>query len=207
MALTLEQYVAYLDTRAVSWPTPPPIERPRARPHLVRLPTVRAVTWNVYGTLLAIAGGELYLEHPQAFIMEVALDKTIQEFKMWGSMTRKPGQPSSYLRQVYSDLLNQQRLIPGGTEKYPEGAVDRLWQTFIKRLLQKDYKFDAGFYGSLNEFSRKVAYFFHSSLQGTTCYPGAAAALRQVADRGGKQGVLGDGQCFTTIQLQRQLTI
>jgi FMN phosphatase YigB (HAD superfamily) len=81
-----------------------------------------------------------------------------------------------------------------------------LWEAFHKRLLQKDYKFDAGFFGSLNEFSRKVAYFFHASLQGTNCYPGAAAALRHVKAAGLSQGLLADGQCFTTVQLQRGLT-
>jgi FMN phosphatase YigB (HAD superfamily) len=205
MPLSLEQYATYLDSRDVPWPMPPEVKRPRARPHLVRLPNVRAVTWNVYGTLLAIAGGELYLEHPQPFIMDVALDKTIQEFKMWGAMTRKPGQPTEYLRQVYQDLLSQLRLVPGNAEKYPEVLVDRLWEAFIKRLLQKDYQFDAGFFGSLNEFSRKVAYFFHASLQGMACYPGAAEALRHVAGSGRAQGLLGNGQCFTIIQLQRGL--
>jgi FMN phosphatase YigB (HAD superfamily) len=203
MPLSLEQYVTYLDSRNTPWPMPPEVDRPRAKPHLVRLPQVRAVTWNVYGTLLAIAGGEFYLEHPQGFIMDVALDKTIQEFKMWGSMTRKPGQPTDYLRKVYTDLLTQQRLVGG--EKYPEVAVERLWEAFIKRLLQKEYHFDAGFYGSLNEFSRKVAYFFHASLQGVACYPEAAAALRSVKESGLRQGLLGDGQCFTAMQLQRCL--
>jgi FMN phosphatase YigB (HAD superfamily) len=207
MPLTLEQYVKYLDTRNVSWPMPPSIERPRAKPHLVRLPGIRAVTWNVYGTLVAITGGELYLEHPQSFIMDVALDKTIQEFKMWGSMSRKPGQPADYLRQIYSDLLNQQRTVAGGTERYPEVSVERLWEAFIKRLLQKDYQFDATFFGSLNEFSRKVAYFFYASLQGVSCHPGAAGALRRVAEAGIKQGLLGDGQCFTPAQLQHCLTL
>jgi FMN phosphatase YigB (HAD superfamily) len=207
MPLSLEQYIRYLDTRDIPWPTPPEIERPKAKPYLVRLPTIRAVTWNVYGTLLAIAGGELYLEHPQAFIMDVALDKTIQEFKMWGSMTRKPGQPAEYLRQIYSDLLAQQQLaVPDRAEKYPEVAVDKLWETFIKRLFQKDYQFDAGFFGSLNEFSRKVAYFFHASLQGVSCYPGALAALRQVVDIGLNQGLLGNGQCFTPGQLEHCLS-
>jgi FMN phosphatase YigB (HAD superfamily) len=205
MPLTLEQYASYLDTRDLAWPAPPTVERPKARPHLVRLPEVRAVTWSVYGTLLAISGGELYYEHPQKFVMDVALDKTIQEFKMWGSMSRKPGQPADYLRQVYTNLLDEQRTVAGGTEKFPEVAVDRLWEAFIKRLLQKEYQFDASFFGSLNEFSRKVAYFFHASLQGTAGYPEAAAALRQVADRGLTQGLLTDGQCFTLVQLQRGL--
>jgi FMN phosphatase YigB (HAD superfamily) len=206
MALTLEQYAAYLDSRRdLPWPAPPEVQRPRARPHLVRLPGVRAVLWNVYGTLLAIPGGELYFEHPQKFVMDVALDKTIQEFKMWGSMTRKPGNPADYLRRVYGDLFAEHRTMPGNVEKYPEVASDRLWEAFIKKLLQKDYRFDAGFFGALNEFSQKVAYFFHASLQGTAAYPGAADALKHVAGRGLVQGVLGDGQCFTLVQLQRGL--
>jgi FMN phosphatase YigB (HAD superfamily) len=206
MALTLDQYATYLDTRDLPWPAPPEVERPRARPHVVRLPQVRAVLWNVYGTLLAIPGGELWFEHPKPFVMTVALEKTIQEFKMWGSMSRKPGQPAEYLGQIYGQLLTEQRSVAGGGEKYPEVASDRLWEAVLKRLLQKEYKFDAGFFGSLNEFSRKVAYFFHASLQGTTCYPGAAGALRHLADHGLTQGLLADGQCFTAVQLQRGLT-
>ncbi len=102
MALTLEQYATYLDTRHdLPWPAAPEVDRPRAKPHLVRLPEVRAVLWNVYGTLLAIPTGDLVFEHPTPFIMNNALDKTIQEFKMWASMSRKPGQPSEYLGQIY----------------------------------------------------------------------------------------------------------
>jgi FMN phosphatase YigB (HAD superfamily) len=205
MALSLAQYAEYLDSRGLPWPAPPEVDRPRAKPHLVRLPGVRAVLWNVYGTLLAITGGELLFEHPQQFIMDVALDKTIQEFKMWGSMSRKPGQPAEYMRQIYDLVLSEQRLSSGGSEKYPEVVADRLWEAVIKKLLQKDYRWDTGFFGALNEFSRKVAYFFHASLQGTCCYPGAAAALRHVHAAGLAQGLLGDGQCFTTVQLQRGL--
>jgi hypothetical protein len=207
MALSLSQYVTYLDSRDPSWPAPPAVECPKARPHLVRVPEIRAVTWNVYGTLLAIGGGELLFEHPTQFIMEVALDKTIQEFKLWGAMSRKPGKPAEYLRNIYGTLLDEQRIVPGNVEKHPEIASDRLWECFIKKLFQKDYQFDAGFYGSLNEYSRKVAYFFHASMQGTACYPGAARALRHVADAGIVQGLLADGQCFTAAQLQRGLTI
>lgn len=206
MALTLEQYAAYLDTRHdLSWPAPPEEDRIKARPHLVRLPQVRAVLWNVYGTLLRIAGGELWFEHPQEFVMNVALDKTIQEFKMWSSMSRKPGQPADYMKQLYDSVLLEQRAFPGGTEKYPEVGSDRVWEALIKKLFQKDYQFDAGFFGSLNEFSRKVAYFFHASLQGTVCYRRAAQALQGVGDKGIKQGLLADGQCFTRVQLQRGL--
>jgi FMN phosphatase YigB (HAD superfamily) len=204
--MTLEEYATWLDSRDLLWPAPPPVEHLKARPHLVRLPEVRAVLWNVYGTLLAVPGGELWFEHPKPIIMSMVLDKTIQEFKMWASMSRKPGQPADYMGQIYQKVLAEQTAFPGGGEKHPEVCSDRVWEAILKKLLQKDYKFDAGFYGSLNEFSRKVAWFFHASLQGSACYPGAAEALRHVHSRGLTQGLLADGQCFTTIQLQRGLT-
>jgi len=82
---------------------------------------------------------------------------------------------------------------------------EKIWEALIKKLFQKDYQFDAGFYGSINEYSKKVAYFFHASLQGTTAQPGAAEALKLVADMGLKQGLLADAQAFTTVQLSRGL--
>jgi FMN phosphatase YigB (HAD superfamily) len=203
MPLTLDQYASHLDTRDLPWPMAPEPAPPKARPHLTPLPGIRAVLWNVYGTLLAIGEGELKFEVDNEFLMQVALEKTIHEFKMWNSMSRKPGQPSAYMREVYQKVLNELRMAPG--EKHPEIQAERLWENIIKKLFQKDYTFDAAFYGSLNEFSRKVAYFFHASLQGTACYPGAAAALRSVADAGPEQGLLADGQCFTVVQLQRGL--
>jgi FMN phosphatase YigB (HAD superfamily) len=205
MPLTLEQYATYLDTRPdLPWPAAPAPCPVKARPHLTRLFGIRAVLWNVYGSLLAIPLGDLVFEHPNAFVMSNALDRTIQEFKMWASMTRKPGQPAEQLQSSYVRFLNEQRIGSAG-ERHPEPCSERIWEAIIKQLFQKDYKFDAGFLGSLNEFSRKVAYFFHASLQGTACYPGAVAALRHVAQAGLSQGLLADGQCFTTLQLRRGL--
>jgi FMN phosphatase YigB (HAD superfamily) len=207
MPLTLEQYASYLDTRSdLAWPAPPPVVQPKARPHLVPLPNVRVVLWNIYGTLLSISEGELLFQHPQEFVMDLALDKTVQEFKMWFSMSRKPGQPSEYMGQIYSKVLDQQRMAGPPDEKYPEVCADRVWDAIIKKLFQKDYQFDTSFFGSLNEYSKKIAYFFHASLQGTGCYPGAAAALEHVRSRDLKQGILADGQCFTLIQLKRGLS-
>jgi FMN phosphatase YigB (HAD superfamily) len=206
MPLTLDQYAAYLDTRHdLPWPAAPTVEPANAKPHLKRLPGVRAVLWNVYGTLLAIPFGDLLFEHPQPFVMDMSLEKTIAEFKMWGSMSRKPGAPSEYMGYIYKTLLDEQRMAPSPGEKYPEVLAERVWEGVIKKLFQKEYTFDAGFYGSLNEYARKVAYFFHASLQGTACYAGTDRALRAVHDAGLAQGLCADGQCFTPVQLQRGL--
>src|SRR3954470_15877332 len=145
MALTLDQYASWLDTRDLPWPSAPQIDRPKAKPHLSRLKGIKAVLWNVYGTLLNISTGELLFEHPQKLLMEVALDKTVQEFKMWASMSRKPGQPAEYLTQLCNRALDEQRTAPSPGEKHPELLADRVWENILKKLLQKDYKFDAGY--------------------------------------------------------------
>jgi FMN phosphatase YigB (HAD superfamily) len=205
MPLTLDQYATYLDTRGLPWPAAPAADPPKVRPHLPRLEGVRAVLWTVYGTLVAIPEGDLKFEVANDLLMNVALDKTIHEYKMWGSMSRKPGQPAEYMREIYKKALDEQRLAPSPGEKYPELPSERIWESIVKKLFQKDYEFDSGFYGSLNDYSKKVAYFFHASLQGTGGYPNVAAALTGLTENGITQGLLADGQCFTHVQLARGL--
>src|SRR5262245_18535300 len=110
MPLTLEQYADYLDTRNLTWPDMPVVDAPKAKPHLKKLKNVHCVLWNVYGTLLAISEGELKLEVESKFVMSVAIEKTIHEFKMWGSMSRKPGQPSEYMREIYAKALSEAKM-------------------------------------------------------------------------------------------------
>jgi FMN phosphatase YigB (HAD superfamily) len=205
MPLSLEQYVCeYLDTRGLPWPTRPKIEPVKAKPSLHALP-LKAVMWNVYGTLLAIPTGELQYEAQLDFVTDAALDKTIQEFKMWGSMSRKPGAPAAYMKELFKKAYDQLRLAGAGKEKNPELLCERIWENIVGKLTGNDYKFDSGMYGPLPEFVKKVAYFYHASIQGTGCYDGAAEALEAVSSRGIKQGLLADAQCFTVAQLTRGL--
>lgn len=202
MPLTLEQYVDKLDERTdLPWPRAPAVDAPKAKPHLAQL-KVRAVMWNVYGTLLAVPGGELWTEHPQEFVMTAALDKVIKEFKLWNSMSRKPGAPSMHLKEAYTKNIETLRLTTGG-DKFPEIAFERAWEDVFKKL--RDYTFDVLTYGSLNELARKVAYFFQASIQGAGAYPGAAETLKMLAGGGRPQGLLADGQSFTVAQLGRCL--
>src|SRR5207247_10242606 len=129
--MTLEKYAEHLDTRDLVWPVTPPVARAKAKPYLVRMPQVRAVTWNIYGTLLNIFSGQLLFEHPQKSVMDIALDKTVQEFKMWASMTRKPGQPADYLGDLFGRILSDLRLRPSPKEKHPEILAERIWEELV----------------------------------------------------------------------------
>ena len=200
MALTLDQYVLdYLDTRGLPWPAMPKVDAPKAKPHLASLP-VKAVLWTVYGTLLAVPTGELQFEAALDFVTEAALDKTIKEFKMWQSMSRKPGAPAAYMKELFKKAYDVLKLTGRG-----EVPAEKVWEDIVNKLIKNEYAFDATTYGSLGEYVKKIAYFYHASIQGTGCYAGAADALRLVADAGRRQGLLADGQCFTVPQLLRGL--
>ena len=207
MALTLEQYALdHLPARGLRWPAMPRVEAPKARPSLVKLP-VRAVMWTVYGTLLAIETGELQFAAQLDFVTDAAFDKAIHEFNMWNSMSRKPGAPSAYMKELFKKAFDGLRLGGSGGERHPEILAERIWDDILKKLRAKEYKYEAAQYGSPAEFAKKIAYFFHASIQGTGCYPGAADTLTAVADLGLKQGLLADGQCFTPVQLLRGLRV
>jgi FMN phosphatase YigB (HAD superfamily) len=200
MALTLEKYISdYLPTRNLPWPSMPKVVAPKARPALQPL-GIKAILWNVYGTLLAVCTGELQFEADIEFVTDAALDKTIQEFKMWNSMSRKPGAPSALMREWFRKAYEMIRLTSGG-----EVRAELIWDDVIRKLMTREFTYDAAIYGQPQELSQKIAYFYHASIQGTGCYPGAADALRMCAERGVKQGVLADGQCFTPAQLRKAL--
>ena len=59
--------------------------------------------------------------------MEIALDKTIKEFNMWNSMTRKPGKPAEGMIVRYTRALDEQRMaVTAAPGEVPEvdAAVD-----------------------------------------------------------------------------------
>ncbi len=206
MAQSLDEYAQWLAERNLRWPAPPKVEPIAAAPFLKPLPGIKAVAWDAYGTLLRISDGELLFVHPQGMRMEVALDKTIQEFNMWQSMSRKPGKPWEYMLQLYTRAYDDLRLAGSGRKgDLPEIDAARVWLKILEKLDKNDYQYDVDQYGDLEELSQKVAYFYHSCLQGVEASAGAAAAVFAVGEAGLPQGLIADGQCFTRTQVLRAL--
>ncbi|RMG40920.1 MAG: HAD family hydrolase [Planctomycetota bacterium] len=204
MAWTLEEYIDHLESRQdLIWPQPPRLERPKAKPFLKPLSDVRAVLWDVYGVLIRITDGRLMVFHPQKLRMEVALEKTIKEFKMWNSMVRKPGAPWEYMLQQYKDLFDAYSMAPTPAKgDVAHVSSERIWRRLIERLMQKEYAWDEATLGTLEELSRKVAYFFHGMLQGSEAAD-ALPVLEKLKKAGFLQGILSDSQFFTPLQLLR----
>jgi FMN phosphatase YigB (HAD superfamily) len=206
MAKTLLEYADWLDARNFIWPEVPQPVPVKATPYLKPLPGIRAVVWSAYGTLLRITDGQLMFLHPQQLRMQVALEKTIEEFNMWNSMSRKPGAPWEYMLQQYKGILEDQQMA-GASRKgdFPEVDASTLWAKLLGRLKQNGYEYDEAIYGGWDELSEKVAFFFHSRLQGVEASPHALRALLDVSRAGVAQGLLADGQCFTLVQMLRAL--
>lgn len=204
MPKSLQEYAQWLNNRDLLWPTAPEPVPAKATAATKPLSGIRGVVWDLYGTLLTISEGRLLHRHPQQLVMQIALDKTIKEFNMWNSMSRKPGAPWEYLLHKYTELVEQQTLS-GSTHRReaPEINSTDIWRTLIGRLQRKGYQFDAEFYGHLDDFCEKVAFFFHSCLQGVAAAPGAVETLTAVAASGRTQGLLCDAQSFSLTQMLR----
>lgn len=206
MGLTLREYATWLQERQLLWPAAPQTEPAKATPYLAPLPGIKAVTWNVYGTLLTIADGQLLLQHPQAIRMQIAMEKTIHEFNMWSSMTRRPGQPWEYFLPKYNAAVEEAALV-GGCKKgdFPEINAAHVWRKLLDMLAHKDYQYDEDRYGDWDEYAEKIAFFFQLCLQG---FQGAKSALRTLTDvaaAGLQQGLLCESQPYTLAQLLQGL--
>lgn len=206
MAKSLVEYAQWLSERNLRWPAVPAPESARATPYIKPLTGIKAVAWNVYGTLVRISDGDLLFQHPQPIRMEIALDKTIQEFNMWNSMTRRPGKPWEYMLTKYQNALDEQRMASSGRKgDVTEINSALIWKKLLSMLDKKDYSYDTDLFGDFDQLSEKVAYFFHSALQGVAPSEGALSTLLALQAAGLKQGLLADAQCFTPVQLLRTL--
>lgn len=207
MALGLSEYIESLDERRdLLWPAPPDPVPLKATPYLEPLPGIRVVTWSGYGTLLRIDQGLLVHVHSQELRMQIALEKTIKEFNMWNSMSRKPGQPWEYMLRQYKTIVEE---VGMAATKRKGDVLEldsrKIWKKILERLIKNEYAWDEGTYGDLDDLAAKVAYFFHANLQGTAAADEARETLLSLMQQGIRCGLLADGQAFTLPQIVHNL--
>ena len=207
MGLSLSAYIDELHQRAdLIWPEPADPVPLKATPFLKPIEDVRLVTWSIYGTLMTIEDERLLHNHPQEIRMQIALEKTIKEFNMWNSMTRRAGQPWEGLLILYDRFREELGMVSSKHKgDYPEIDSAKIWQKVIGRLQQKEYNYDVGKYGDVEDLSEKIAYFFHANLQGARAMPDARETLATLTHAGIRQGLLADAQSFSVPQLTYHL--
>ena len=206
MTLSIAEYADILDSRNLIWPqvaAPKPV---KAKPSIAPLPGIKAVLWDVYGTLLRTPDGAFTLFPEQEVRLQVALEKTIHEFNMWNSMYRKPGPPWQSMINQYKDYAERLGMAaPKRTGDYTDINLVIVWGQIINRLFDKEYSYEIDTYGEVAEYAEKVAYFFHSCLQATEARAGSVRSITELNSNGIRQGILADGQSFTMVQLIKAL--
>jgi FMN phosphatase YigB (HAD superfamily) len=204
MAISLLKYGEHLDGRDDPRPLgPEPAPFPSVKPHLAVQP-VKAVVYSGLGTLWLASIGEPELLPSDEVMRKIALDKTISEFKMWASMSRKPGEPADYMEVMLKQLAD--KLMSGSmTSQRTEVRLELVWQAVVDRLLQREYSYDAGFYGTPAELAEKIAYYYQRAAQGLSVFPKALATLKMIAKKGVLQGIHANGQMATPFLVTREL--
>jgi putative hydrolase of the HAD superfamily len=203
MALTLLKYAEHLDGRNDPRPLgPEPTPFPSVKPHLVVQP-VKAVIYSGMGTLW-LAAREPELLPSDEVMRKISLDKTISEFKMWASMSRKPGEPSEYMAAMLSQMVDKLSAANLTTQR-TELRLEQMWLGIVERLLQKEYAYDAAFYGPPAELAEKIAYYYQRAAQGLSLFPNVLTTLKTVVRKRILQGIHANGQQATPILMTREL--
>ncbi|MCA9041129.1 MAG: HAD family hydrolase [Planctomycetaceae bacterium] len=205
MGLSLDKYIDFLEKQNLNWPKAPPRQPVKAKPMLRAIPGIKAVCWESYGTLMRIAEGELRHQTEHRVPLQVALSKTIQQYNMWNSMHRKPGEPWEVLLPQYQKLLEEQQMVGVRKGDLPEIDSSAIWKKIFDRLRERDYQYDVRLLGEPDELSEKVAYFFHACLQGVEPESQSAEVLQTLHAAGLHQGLVDNGQKFTFFQTLRHL--
>ena len=207
MSLSLAEYADSLEQRSLIWPRVAVAVPVAANPSIRPLSGVRAVLWDVYGTLLRVTDGQYTILPAKELRLKIALDKTIHEFNMWNHMYRKPGPPWQSMIGIYKSTIERLQARASARGDITDVSPVEVWRQLIDKLFEKAYVINEELYGDVDEFAEKVAYFFHCSLQGMEAREGAVSVMSDLAGREIRQGCLSDGPEFSVVQLLRSLSV
>jgi len=205
--LSLHDYALFLETSHWTSPVEPTITRARVPQITPRLPGIKAVIWDVYGTLLYChheGESRRFLEETDA--VGEAFEVTVEHFRMWPAMSKSRLSPGAYLWNQFQELAGQvvvEKNVRGN--EHPEINLGNIWHHLIQRLQKGGFAYDAGVLGPPPSFAQKVALFCDETLERTALFPGAREALTALKERGILQGLACDGQVYTGAQLVKAL--
>ncbi len=196
MGLSIEEYAEHLSKRRFRRKRYE-IAPARIAGRVRRIERVEAVLWDVYGTLMALAVGDLASALEKQETMLGAFRRTIREFRLSKFLDGAP--PDTLLRMYVGEIeKTHRRKIARGVSS-PEVKIERIWLRILQRLESKGYAANGGETGL--EPARRIAYFFDDVYQTKALYPGARETLEGVKKLGLRQGIISNAQFYTPIAL------
>ncbi|MCP4711652.1 MAG: HAD hydrolase-like protein [Planctomycetes bacterium] len=167
---------------------------------------IRAVLWDVYGTIFGVEVGDLERSCLVKEPIEAAAAATIHEFSLGESLGELYGNmPAAIaLASGYLELIGEShRRSKGEGVEYPEVVIEEIWRMILLdchkvgyRQVESEVVLDTAY---------RMAYFFDASLQRNFLYEGVEKVLSDLKEAGIKQGVISNAQFYTPIQMRRLL--
>ena len=201
----LSRYFCQVDRR---YPAPPgntaqPAATAQRR---VDLRHIRAVLWDIYGTLCGMEVGDLAQSLSAPERLTKSAEATAREFHLEAPLQRLcphepvgPALAAMYVREIEASHARSRR----HGIAYPEVVIERVWQRILADCCRLGYQ--SPFAEPLPQTAYRVAYFFDCSLQRTYFYPQAAACLTRLQQAHLVQGIISNAQFYTPWHLRRLL--
>jgi putative hydrolase of the HAD superfamily len=172
------------------------------------LGNVRAVLWDVYGTLCGVGLGDLEKSLQDLQRLQIAAQATINEFSLEPALTQLYPQqsPAQALRDRYLQLIDEshQRSLLAGVE-YPEVVIENIWENILHDCCRAGYQPPCPEESIYTAY--RWAYFFDVSIQKTYFYPGIMECLLALKQAGIVQGIISNAQFYTPLHLRRLFRI
>jgi len=171
-----------------------------------RLGGIRAVLWDIYGTLIGCGVGDLAASMQDVERQREAAGLLIREFGLEGVLGRLFGDvPSDIgLRDRFLELIaeSHSKSRAEGVE-YPEVVIEEIWRRIVEDCCRGGWR--APNDEPVGDTAYRWAYFFEAALQRTYLYPDAAKCLDALRRGGIVQGIISNAQFYTPIRLRRLL--
>lgn len=201
----LESYFRKVDIRFSPKTVPQPVPAD-VSPQLADFSGVRAVFWDVYGTLFGVSVGDLQQTLEYEDRLAQAAGMVIEEFGLALPLTQLYPDRSAHiaLRDRYLQLIaeSHERSRTAGIE-YPEVVIEIIWKSILEDCQHLGY--ETGLEEPVLDTAYRIAYYFDASIQHNYLYPGIAQCLTELAKANLTQGIISNAQFYTPIQLRRLL--
>jgi putative hydrolase of the HAD superfamily len=167
------------DTSVPLFPQPPCL--PAGMPHSRHIPAIKAVLFDVYGTLFTSAAGDIGVAANAASASELPLESLAGQYGLCGARMR-----SFFIEEVKKAHLSLASKTP-----WPEVRVDEIWDKFLKNFTQR--------HEGAPKDARELALRYELAVNPVYPMPGALETMSALKEAGFILGIISNAQFFTPL--------
>ena len=172
------------------------------------LKDVRALVFDVYGTLFDYWKPEFGHDDTRKAAMLEAFSKTIAFFGMEPYIVamNPTDMPEKTLSDFYHGLIAiKHNVIQERGIQFPGVKIEEVWEAIILMLKRRGYRSNSAIQIEETDLPRCMAYYYNFHALNRGLYPGVANALQALKKEGMLLGIVSNAQFYTFIDLTLNL--